>query len=216
MKKDDRFIVIGDIHGCYDELVELCKQLEAGIPIYTTGDLCDRGPNTKLVIDYIMKNGIMPVLGNHEKMWLDVIDSEMDFSVWLANGARATIESYQTGIERGYMEYELDEEHEKFLRSLPLFIEVGDYIISHAGFARGIPDSKVLNPDDWRYNCLWWRGPLEVIKGETQIIGHTPHKEVEYGEGYINIDTGCVFGNKLTAIELPSGKIYQVISKQDK
>ena len=211
VKKEENAIVIGDIHGCYHTLVELYNKLPKGCPIYSVGDLCDRGLHTKLVIDFVIEKNIKPVNGNHEVMMLDILRGShlCDLQCWAMNGGLKTIQSYQTGTEASFLEYEIPKEHEEFLENLPLFIEIEGYVISHAGFGLNVPKDMNydLHCDD---SIVWYRGPLAKLSNGVQIVGHTINEEPIIEDHYIRIDTGAFKGNKLTAIEIPSKRIYQV------
>lgn len=201
-------IIIGDVHGCYYTLLELLKILPKDQDIYFVGDLIDRGKNSRQVIDLIIKKGYKSSRGNHEQMMVDFMNG-VDRYIWAHNGGPETMDSYKD--KNG--DFLVDEDHYEFIKNLPLTIEVDDILISHSH----IEQHETLEQSIKYKNIIWNRGTPNVPGGMFHVFGHTPHEVPIVTENYANIDTGCVFGNKLTAIELPSKKIYQVtIDDRDK
>lgn len=200
-------IVIGDIHGNFLTFMALLKQLPKGEEIFLTGDLVDRGPRSKEVIDFLIKNPqIKCVKGNHEDMFLDFLDgkpySSQDF---LRNGGRETLDSYKgdeiVGVYgKKSVVMEVPEEHEEYIRNLPDYIETDEIIVSHTADIRD----------------RWYRG-FSIYPQDTKkfhIFGHTPTKKVILTRRYALIDTGACYVNykgygKLTAISFPLRKIWQ-------
>lgn len=195
--------VIGDIHGCIKELSELYNILsDFNIPLYSVGDFVDRGKNSKEVVDFLIDKNIKAVLGNHEAWFLEAMNGEDDitkFKDWVSVGGAQTVISYFDNVQdvtiKGFRDKITLLGHFKFISSLPLKFEINNLIISHAGKIKDGSDSSLY------YNY----GNPEKLKEKFQIFGHKPKTEVEYQKGwYANIDTGCVFGNKLTAIVIDS------------
>ena len=77
-------IVIGDVHGCYKTLMALLKKLPKDIPIVMVGDLVDRGPRNREVINWVRSNNVPCVVGNHEVLMASPHFSERQ--VWMMNG----------------------------------------------------------------------------------------------------------------------------------
>ena len=228
-------VVIGDIHGCVDALQRLLDALPDDIEqIYSVGDLVDRGPDSKGVVQLCMDNNIKAVRGNHEDMFLDFLDGskEYDESIFEMNGGDKTIESYGGSCVRvnagwGCTDYHseciLPDDHREYLESMPIYIETEDFILSHAGIhpMRATGEFGVGKWDDEtdksNMDLMWNRLELAVMD-KIQIVGHTPDHEVQYVKkldelAAINIDTACgkIEGAKLTAILMPSREIIQVI-----
>ena len=215
---------IGDIHGCNTELkLLLDKVLDdvvSGDIIVFVGDYCDRGPNTKEVIDTVInlrknmkKQGIdvITLMGNHEKMWLDYIDGIHE-SLWLTNGGYSTLNSYMSMNDSKHLKSstKIPQDHLDFLKDLRLFYETKDFFICHAGLnPRFSITQNKLNPN--LENTVLWTRELGSDKWDKIVVtGHTPRDEVFYHDKFIGIDTGCVFGNKLTALRLDDLKVYEV------
>jgi len=212
-----KIFAIGDIHGCISQLDRLVAQLDIDAgddTLVFIGDYIDRGPDPKGVIDYIIdiKRNIRDVVclsGNHEDMFLNYCLDRRDEELYMANGGMRTLASYGFNRE-GTEELILPESHREFFTSLQTYHETDDYIFVHAGLRPGIP----LDRQD-REDLLWIR--FEFINssydfGKTVIYGHTPFSlnKPLIDKNKIDIDTGAVYGGKLTCIELPEMKIYQV------
>ena len=212
MKREDgNYIgIIGDIHGCYKTFRAVHKRLsEKTKEIYTVGDLVDRGPHSNEVVQFCIDNGIKSTRGNHEDMLLNAMEhpSEYNFFMHIQNGGKKTEMSY---IEKSSLDYA--EEyfgklkslgHYDFLKHLPLTYEFPRVVISHAGIIEGGD----------RETILWNKSILPQKLDKLQVIGHTPFRSyIYYEDYYINIDTGCVYDNKLTGriVDIHSGKLIDV------
>jgi serine/threonine protein phosphatase 1 len=201
--KGNKIAVIGDIHGCYFELCKLYNKLISYTPeIYSVGDLIDRGPDSKDVIQFCIDCNTKPVMGNHEDMLIEAIRNpryetvpgyENNKSIWLYNGGDKTIRSYlgrkSSSIKKFTSEFKSCG-HYDFISNLPLKIELEHCIISHGGLITGKPDNNSL-----------WNRDLPSKLDKLQVFGHTPVESPEYIPGhYINIDIGCVYNGKLTGV----------------
>lgn len=200
--------VIGDIHGCLEPLMKLMDQVKLTQEdrLIFIGDYIDRGPDPKGVIDYLLtlKGNMTFLKGNHEQMFLDYLDGK-DKLLFLMNGGNATLRSYGGPSN-------VPEAHLKFLKGLRLYEETDEYLFVHAGLRPGIPLEQ-QNPED----LLWIRGefiysPKRYPK--TIVFGHTPMEEVLMLPDRIGIDTGCVYGGKLTCLVLPSRELIQVENRR--
>ena len=211
-----RIFAVGDIHGCYDKLVAIMKILpwrrESDDLLLFIGDYIDRGPRSRDVVEFLVRlknNGgnFVFLKGNHEKMLLDYYVHQKDQMLYVANGGAETIASYvEGGI--GRKAFELPEDHLEFLLSLDLFYENDDYLFVHAGVRDGIPITEQSEED-----LLWIREEFIYSTYDWSrrvIFGHTALETPFVTPGKIGIDTGAVYGNKLTAVELPAMRFYQV------
>jgi serine/threonine protein phosphatase 1 len=214
-------IVIGDTHGCYNELKELISTLEANgeynkgkDKLVFLGDYIDRGDDSRLVIEYIRNlqknNGnVIALMGNHEDMLLKYLDDgDAD---WLWNGCQSTRDSYK-GFDKQF------KDDVEWIRSLPLYHEDKNFIYVHAG----IDVNKPMNKQG-KNTLLWVREPFiyNPKKYKKRVVfGHTPtvylNEEdfpVQTYANNIDIDTGCVYGGALTALIIKNGEtdgFYQV------
>ena len=221
--------IIGDVHGCIKTFEALLSKLPESEPKCLVGDLIDRGPGSKEVIERAIKDGIESVMGNHELMMLSALKLEipaikvdlsgsygiMDFrNVWLRNGGTTTLTSYTTiGNDcKGVLEF--PEDHIKWMCELPLYREYlasnddgRTLFVSHSSVHGRIDLSDMKPWDD--SSIIWNRYPPMNMAGKFQIFGHTPLRKVFKKNYCMNIDTGCVYGLRLTAVHFPSMKIVR-------
>jgi len=203
-----RLVAIGDIHGCLDKLERLLQRIPVNWEkdtIIFLGDYIDRGPNSKGVLDLLISlkelygENVIFLKGNHEAMFQDYLKG-YDRSFFLVNGGRATLLSYGVDPE-AFEDLKLPLEHQRFLEQLVLFKETDDYFFVHAGVRPGIPLNKQLPQD-----LLWIRGSFVESNynwGKRIIFGHTVFSLPRVEENKIGIDTGAVYGGRLTALVLP-------------
>jgi len=207
-------VAVGDVHGCASELLTLLEQL-ALTPATTllfVGDFIDRGPHSRQVIDLVLEVSerchVVALLGNHEAMMLDFIDDlDSDAAgLFIFNGGAATLASYADSPD----DYRLPAAHEAFLRGLKPWYETEEFFFVHAGVP-GLPLAE-LDAEAHRNELLWSRKFVRREYDWSKVIvhGHTRVPEVELLPHRINIDTGCVYDNKLSAIELPSRRVISV------
>lgn len=211
-------VAIGDIHGCYDTLIALITKIKAQFPdaqIVSCGDLVDRGPKSRQVVQYMINNNIDCVKGNHEQMMYTDLDETTEYpGTWDMNGGRETRASYQH-------DEELMQKHANWMAKLPHYIEFpevknenGDMLVVSHSSIQGFWKDRDLQAD----NIMWNREPVSEAAGHHQgifnVFGHTPIKNgPQIGQFHANIDTGCVFNrsgyNKLTALAFPSMTVIQ-------
>lgn len=99
--------IIGDVHGCAKSLERLLEKMPEDGQIFSTGDLIDRGPDSKKVISLCIQRRIRSVMGNHEHMFLDYIDGAPYYGkgTYLMNGGNKTIEDYNGGFLSCHIKY---------------------------------------------------------------------------------------------------------------
>ena len=220
-----RAYVIGDVHGCDTKLQSLLKIIQEDIAtsppvddIYLVllGDLIDRGPNSKSVVETLISLNyphITPIflLGNHEKIFLDVLSGEISkLNAWMSFGGKATCRSYNV-TNLGAIHYapekivsklqaSVPKEHIEFLRTFKDYWVLGDYMFVHAGIRPGRALSKQTKKD-----LLWIREPFLSSRSRHQhmiVHGHSIVKEAEFHINRIAIDTGAYNGGALTCLRL--------------
>jgi serine/threonine protein phosphatase 1 len=206
----ERILAVGDIHGSYDKLVRLMEKLqlnpEKDVLIFM-GDYIDRGNLIGVKKKFF---SAVFLLGNHEQMLLDYLEGS-NVTPFLINGGQKTLDSYFGKGLRGphqLPDLTFPSEHLEFFKSLLPYYELKDYIFVHAGLKDGIP---LVKQD--LFDLLWIREEFYFSKfsfGKTIIFGHTPFPQPFQLNQRIGIDTGAVFGNKLTCVELPVIKFYTV------
>ena len=210
----NKIFAIGDIHGCYDMLQALMEKLPFD-PDYDTlvfiGDYIDRGPNSVEVVEYLVNlrkriPGIIFLKGNHEDMLEKFLDGTDRFT-YLMNGGQRTLDSYlEKHVQSEF--YPIPPEHMEFFKSLKLYYETEKYIFVHAGLRPRIPLEFQETED-----LLWIREKFVRSKhdfGKRVIFGHTPLTAPLVESNKIGIDTGAVYGNTLTCVQLPELQFFTV------
>ncbi len=211
---DRKIFIIGDIHGCLDMLARLMDKIDwspGEDGLIFLGDYIDRGEDPKGVVDYISglskRFSLVECLkGNHEAMFLDFLAGR-DREMFVANGGWKTLESYGTSSHLDN-KIELPPDHMAFFKSLKLYIELEDYYVVHAGFKPGLEMIKQTEAE-----MLWIRKSFvssDYDFGKKVIFGHTPFKEPLIMKNKIGLDTGAVYGNMLTCLELSEMRFYSV------
>jgi len=218
-----RVFAFGDIHGCNAELTLLLNCLRSdhkaskADQFVFIGDYIDRGPDSKGVIETLLAwKAEFPktifLKGNHEDMLLAFLGmGGSSGNVYLVNGGAEFFRSY--GIEPtgplSELSKSLPKEHLSFVTSLELGVSIGEFLFVHAGINPGRGLEEQLSHD-----LMWIRGdfiPVEHKAGKTVVFGHTPFADVMLHMPFkIGIDTGLVYGNLLSAVELVEGTVFQV------
>lgn len=195
---------IGDTHGCLDPLSRLldeCHRFAKGQPsaFVFLGDYIDRGSDSRGVIQTILDmqaanpDRVIALAGNHEDLLLRA-DNFIDEARWLDNGGDATLRSY--GISSMT---EFPQDHLTWIGNLQTHHDDGQRFFVHAGIRPGIPLNQQTRDD-----MLWIREPFlssTADHGLLVIHGHTPQRDgkPDIHPNRVNLDTGAVFGRKLTA-----------------
>lgn len=217
--------IIGDIHGCFNTLRELVNSIKDKYPVvelYCVGDLVDRGNFSCEVLDFIIEHEIKFTPGNHDYMFYYFMkhpDSVFAGS-WLYNGYENTLKSYEN-------QYEKLGKHLDRIKAAPLFFNLDDCFVSHAGISvayRSRLDEKPLDNTgklekivnetlESESGILWTRDELLNI-GKLQVVGHTrkPNVLINEKSNAVYIDTSAYAGNKLTAVIVEANKIIDTLS----
>ncbi len=232
---------VGDIHGHYDKLLiahaliadDMAAHKADKATVVHIGDLCDRGPDTAKVIQYLI-DGIaagrdwLVLKGNHDQMLLDFVDGGdgsnprlKSGTNWLHSviGGRATLASY--GQKKSMLESKdaflrrarggVPQDHVDFLSSLPVWLRVDGMIFVHAGIRPGFP-IEAQDEEDllWiRDDFLWHLGDHEALV----VHGHTPVDEPTHYGNRVNIDTGAGWGNPLIPVVFDQGQTFALSEK---
>lgn len=230
-----KIYAISDIHGCYEELMELYEQLpinpEEDMMVFC-GDYIDRGPDSKKVIQQLIDwkeqyPHWVVLKGNHEHFLVESLVNNTGaygnqaYDLWMHNGGEDTLRSY---LPEGLSDYEratigrienfIPDEHKLFIATLPVYHETEDYIFVHGGLKPG------KQPADMNeYDMMWIRDEFidsDYDWGKKVIFGHTASRNLTpiIQDNKIGIDTAVCPGanNKLTCLELPSETFYDVLS----
>lgn len=207
-----RRFAISDIHGCALTFEALLEQIafSSADELFLLGDYIDRGPDSKGVIDLILKlkeegYQLHCLRGNHEALLLNSIGGLTDdHELWLQNGGDTTMSSF--GLSSTDSLHLIPLEYIEFLNQLEWYFETDHYILVHAGL-----DFRTAQPLEARHAMTWIRNWYEQIdrewlKGRIIVHGHTPVprplivKQLKKLDKLpaLDIDAGCVFkGNYL-------------------
>ena len=216
-----RLFAIGDIHGCVDELAAMMSAIAPvkGDTVVFVGDYIDRGPCSRDVLDLMheLRGGEAEYVflkGNHEDMMLSFLGLPGRYGdSFLFNGWAQTLASYGVADEKfGYVENvreNIPDDHVEFLKGLASSYFRPPYLFVHAGIlpTRQLEEQSVED-------MLWIRQdfifhPHQL--GATVVFGHTPMRAVMVDLPYkLGIDTGLVYGGKLSCVEFVEGELYQV------
>lgn len=231
------FDIIGDVHGCYDELCQLLERLgysvatDDGAPgkvsvshphgrrAIFVGDLVDRGPKTpqvlRLVMQMVADGTGLCVAGNHDVKLMKKLRGR---DVRITHGLKESLEQLDGESD------EFKKQAVKFLDGLigHFVLDDGKLVVAHAGMKRefqgrssarvrefGLYGETTGETDEYglpvRYN---W---AQDYRGDAMVVyGHTPVVEAEWVNRTICIDTGCVFGGSLTALQYPERNLVSV------
>ena len=226
------FDIIGDVHGCYDELCELIEKLgytinkedytviaPEGRKVVFLGDLCDRGPKNvevlRLVMKMVQNNVAYCVAGNHDVKLLKKLRGT---NVQLTHGLDKTVTEISAQSEEFIVEVK------KFLDGLisHYVFNDGKLVVAHAGLKekyQGRGSGRVrdfclygdTNGETDEYGLPVRLAWATEYRGKAMVVyGHTPTPEVEAINHTYCIDTGCVFGGKLTALRYPEKELVEV------
>ena len=220
---------IGDIHGRAELLRALMSKIEADVEetasearLIFLGDYCDRGLETKAVIDFLLDKRVQSLQpsflkGNHEETLLAFLSDPKQGPVWAQYGGRETLISYGVRPPRSLsfneewieasdqLQANLPEDHETFFRSLKSSMRVGPYGFAHAGMRPGIP----FDQQDER-DLLWIRDEFLKSTQDLDVMlihGHTPVDEAVVGHNRVNVDTGAYYSGCLTAARIDGNSI---------
>lgn len=212
----NRTLIIGDVHGCIDELRALLDNLDAGQSdrIVFVGDLVAKGPDSQAVVQLARELGAEAVVGNHEEHILRARRSP--------DPERPLKPHHQSVLDA------LTPEDWAWLEALPttLPIDAHDVLVVHAGLVPGVPledqrrdlllnlrsitadgepSKRVDGGEPWASR---WTGPQHVV------FGHDAIRKLQRHRFATGLDTGCVYGGELTALVLPEWKLVSVPARR--
>lgn len=204
-----RTIVIGDLHGCRRELLELLREVDFadGDRVVAVGDLVVRGPDPAGTLAVLREVGARAVRGNHEERVLR----------WYA--ARGTKDEPSLGDMTKATVRALSDEDFAMLRALPLWLDLPEHDVRvvHAGVEPGVPIEEQDPVTLVSIRGVNRKGKPVFSRGETPwgavytgpphvVFGHNADAEPQVHPWATGIDTGCVYGGRLTAMVLEEGQ----------
>lgn len=217
------FFVIGDIHGCLQQLGDLLLEIEKReeVPqVICVGDMIDRGEHSAGVLRLLRRlNGefgelVTCIKGNHEAMMLDFIDDpEKHGGRWLRNGGLQTLASFRIGRGANTSHAEVRDalvealgvDMIDWLQGLPLTWQSGNVVVVHAG-----ADPKLPLDMQASETLLWGSSDFSRVSrsdGMWVVHGHTIVRDPAARLGRISIDTGAYATGRLSAAYIRPGRV---------
>jgi diadenosine tetraphosphatase ApaH/serine/threonine PP2A family protein phosphatase len=207
-----RTIVIGDIHGCFDELSDLLELVELGTDdrVIAVGDLVVKGDKNREVLDlFIDDQRFSTVAGNFERVLRQYWRGE---PVRLNKAQQAAVAQLESQRDR----------YSKYLSSLPFTINLGSHLIVHAGVRPGVPLRRQVASDLTEIRTMGANPPsrrgrpwYSVYRGKRIVLfGHWPARQPRLAPRAIGLDTGCVYGGRLTGYIIESNQFVSVPARR--
>lgn len=204
--------IIGDIAGRYDEFLELVAKMPEADLLVAVGDLVDRGPKSREVIQWFMDNRdkAIALYGNHEDLMVDGYERGQ-LPNWFRNGGGWTVKSYAPDLPNEDLRVSMiNKEHIEFLKTLPMYYETDDLILTHAPITslKQVP----ADPYERDYFFIWNRYEPHKPLGKFSIHGHNgKFREHKFGDGtIIGICIDDSHHCNLSGIHWPSREIFTV------
>jgi len=221
----NKLVLYGDIHGCYNEFILLRKKINPqknDIEV-CVGDIITKGKDSIKTLDFLIEHNIKSVLGNHEDKLLRYLKHQKS-----NKKNPITLDSDEQNIINN-----LTDRHVSYLESLPLYLKFNDITIVHGGIQNhmnleNLSKREIQNILRLRYldenenfvaygketkNSVFWADVYDGSNGFV-VYGHQWFKDVKKNQHALGIDTGCVYGNKLSAIMFDNleDRIYRIES----
>lgn len=217
-----RIYAIGDVHGCDDRLAALHDAIaddlahrpcESALLVHI-GDYVDRGPDSRGVVARLSAGDPVPgvvtvnLVGNHEQTMLDALAGEgAAMTDWMMNGGGVALKSWggDPDAPRGTWAQAVPPEHAAFLRGLAVCHREGGYLFVHAGIRPGVTLEEQSRQDmiSIRQSFLYSEADFGVVV----VHGHTPKAEPVVRANRIGIDTGAVYGGRLSCAVLEADRV---------
>ncbi|WP_321470681.1 metallophosphoesterase [Halarcobacter sp.] len=207
----NKLIIYGDIHGCYEEFISLRNKInpKKNYIEVCVGDIITKGKDSIKTLDFIIEHNIKSVLGNHEDKiirYLNHQNSNKKNPIKLDKDEQNIVNN-------------LNDNHILYLKQLPLYLKFGNITVLHGGLQNGIKLENLSKRDkekilrmrylDENYNYLtygkedeksiFWADIYDGNEGFI-VYGHQWFEDIKKNKYTLGIDTGCVYGNKLTAV----------------
>lgn len=229
-----RYFVVGDIHGCFEELMLLIQ--ESGFnpamdTLVSLGDLTDRGPNSVAILDFFCKmtavGAAVVVEGNHDNKLKRYLKGN---KVIPKHGLQTTLAEFASHPDQEYIKA-LKTEVLDMLEQSTTVLETEYFIAVHAAYRQGVSHkhSQNLNlygevdgsvdekgfpnrSDKWKKD---YTGSKDVLHGHI-VVDNAPEVFTTItGAEIMDLDGGCVFGGELVGIMYPEKKVFKVKAQKD-
>lgn len=211
----DHTLIIGDIHGCFNELTLLLKKAGYNPSIHQlifVGDLINKGPDSFKTLKFAHKNKIQCVMGNHELKFLHFVEQDLKLPPKLEQLKKEMGKDLNQWLE--------------YIKRWPGFVETENFLVVHAGVVPGEHPSQ-SNIEHLANIRHWENGKMcsqstgrpwhEYYKSEKLVVyGHWARQGILEKNNSLCLDSGCVYGRELTGVFLPSRTLVQVSSLQPK
>ncbi|BBM88777.1 bis(5'-nucleosyl)-tetraphosphatase [Spirochaetota bacterium] len=225
-----RTVFIGDVHGCLDELLELIAKINVlmrdiaphKIKILFLGDLIGKGPHPKEVIEWVHHHHHISLLGNHEWSYLmalkdfpDQRTTRYQLKKHLIPTSKNTPPAVNSLPHYQALKASLGAEGHNFIKSFPLYIDEENFIAVHGGFhphfslaecpPEFIVNVRTIDNKPWHH---YYTGK------KTVFYGHWAAQGLLIKKNAIGLDSGCVYGGKLSAYVLETKTLIQVKARR--
>lgn len=214
-KQSKKTFIVGDVHGCFKEFLDLLKKLDYSPKshrLILVGDIINRGPFSLKMLKWVRKKGVELVRGNHEQSFIRRVQEDG----FLNSTFKKLKENMKGNLDKWL----------NWMESLPFYIEDEDFLVVHAGLIPG-EHPKYSDPH-LLMNIRTWDGQGQDLKSESNpawysyykgkklvVYGHWANQGLNVRSNTIGLDTGCVYGGKLSGVLLPDRKILQVRALQN-
>lgn len=205
-----KVFIVGDVHGCFKEFLALLNEADYKSETHRlilVGDIINRGPFSLEMLKWVKTNGVEMVCGNHEQAFIKEVKRGGFLSPALQKLKKDMSKDLSQWLE--------------WLEALPFYIEAKNFLVVHAGL---VPEEHPKYSDPHLLmNIRTWDGQGKDIKSEYNpawysfykdkklvIYGHWASQGLNVRKNTIGLDTGCVYGCKLSGVLLPEKKILQV------
>lgn len=213
LHKSKPALIVGDVHGCSRELENLIDEADfkpKERQLVFVGDLINKGPDSVGVLEIAKRYKALAVLGNHELAFLRYAKRGGNHQ-----GFNKILDQMGGAVHQWL----------RYIRSWPLYIETPDWLMVHAGLVPGQHPSKTKSY--LLANIRTWDGKGDVLEREsdpawfdlyrgskTVIFGHWAKRGLVWQDRVIGLDSGCVYGNRLSAVLMPERQLIQVPAKK--